>query len=86
MGGISSYIAFIVLIPLAFVSRFPRELRVGWWALSWGILWNIQVHVFGSGIEDVSRFGIIHIPLAIFLVISGLYLAFRARQTLKQIG
>ncbi len=82
-GEISGYIAVVVLIPLAFVARFPRELRVGWWALAWGILWNIQVHVFGFGIEDVSWFEIIHIPLAIFLVVSGLYLALRAQQARK---
>ena len=83
VGEITGYVALVVLSPLAFVARFPRELRVGWWTLAWAILWNIQAQVFGSGIEFVRWFEIIHIPLAIFLVVSGLYLALRAQQARK---
>ena len=34
-------------------------------------------HIFGMGIKDVRWFEMVHIPLAIFLVVSGMYLAQR---------
>lgn len=78
-GWVGEDAAFItiVLVVLAFWARFPGELRVGWWTLGWSILWNVQAHIFGRGIADVRWFEMVHIPLAIFLVVSGMYLAQR---------
>ena len=73
-GDLTGYISIVVLIPLAFAARFPKELRIGWWTVLWVVVWNVQAHVFGYGIEDVRWFEIIHIPLALFILAFGLYL------------
>ena len=44
LGEVSGNVT-IFLVILAFLARFPRELRVGWWALGWSLLWNVQVWV-----------------------------------------
>ena len=79
-GELTGYIAIVVLIPLAFMARFPKELRIGWWTVFWVVVWNVQGHVFGYGIEDVRWFEIIHIPLALFILAFGLYLVTLAQR------
>ena len=49
---------------MGFLARFPRRLRIGWWTVLLAILWNVQAHVFGYGIEDVRWFEMVHIPVA----------------------
>lgn len=80
VGELSGYFGILVLIPLAFRAQFPRETRIGWWTVGWVALWNVQAHVFGYGIEDIRWSEMVHIPLAIFLILSGMYLATRAHQ------
>ncbi len=41
--------------------------------------------MFGYGIEDFRWFEMIHIPLAIFLILSGMYLATRAHQVVRAV-
>ena len=74
------------LVFLAFFARFPRDLRAGWWALAWSLLWNIQVWVIGDGIRDEPRLEMIHIPVGIFLVVSGMFLAYRCLNVLRSSG
>ena len=85
-GEFSGFIIVVVLIPLALAARFPRELRMGWWTVAWAVLWNLQAHVFGYGIEDVRWFAMIHVPLALFLLAMGLHLASRAHRGIKESG
>ena len=35
------------------------------------VIWNIQAHVFGYGIEDVAWFGMLHVPLAFIIFGAG---------------
>ena len=45
---------------------------MGWWTLVLALVWNLQAHVFGYGIEDFRWMTMVHIPLA--LIIFGLAL------------
>ena len=82
LGEISGGIILIILTPLAFLARFPRRLGLGWWTLGLGILWNVQAHLFGYGIEDVKWFEMIHIPLAFIIFGIALYLTWSCHKGL----
>jgi len=73
----------ILLVVLAFLARFPGELRIGWWALAWSVLWNVQVWIVGDGIKEDRWLEMIHIPLGMFLVVSGMFLAYRCLNVLR---
>ena len=81
-GEIMGIAILIILTPLAFLARFPRRLRVGWWTLGLAAVWNIQAHVFGYGIEDVAWFGMLHVPLAFIIFGLGLYLPWHSHRAL----
>ena len=51
VGTIAGFVAIVPFI-LALTARFPRELKLGWWTFAWALLWNVQGHIFGFGIED----------------------------------
>ena len=83
-GELTGYLVVVVLIPLGFIARFPRQLRMGWWTVGLAILWNVQVHVFGFGIEEFGRwFEMLHIPTAFAVLLLALYLTVRARTAIK---
>ena len=81
-GELTGYVLLVVLIPLGFLARFPRGMRMGWWAVGLAILWNLQTHVFGYGIEDFRWFEMLHIPAAFGALFLALYLTYRARNAL----
>jgi hypothetical protein len=41
------------------------------------VLWNVQAHMLGYGIEDFRWFDMIHIPLAFRVLLLTLYLIMR---------
>ena len=67
MGTYAGIMVLLVLTPLGFLGRFPKEWRIGWLTLVLAILWNVQAHVFGFGIRDERTLAMVHIPVA-FLV------------------
>ena len=69
----------IVLIPIAFLARFPRHLRIGWWTVLLAVLWNVQTWVLGDGIQDTRWFEMVHIPLAFGILLLALYLTIQTR-------
>ena len=82
-GELAGYILVVVLVPLAFLARFPRTLRMGWWTVALALIWNIQAHVFGFGIADVRWFEMIHIPLALGIFGLALYLTGKAHRAVR---
>ena len=81
-GQILGIAIVVILTPLAFLARFPRRLRSGWWTLGLGVLWIIQAEVLGYGIEDVGWLEMVHIPLAFIIFGLALYLTWRAHRAL----
>ena len=79
-GEMTGYVVVVILIPLGFLARFPRRLRIGWWTVLLAILWNVQGHVFGYGIEDVRWFEMVHIPAAFGVLLLALYLVVQTRR------
>ena len=77
-GELTGYVVTVVLIPLGFLARFPRSLGVGWWTVLLAVLWNLQAHLLGYGIEDVRWFEMLHIPVAFGVLLLALYLTVRA--------
>ena len=82
VGDILGIAILVILTPLAFLARFPRRPSVGWWTLGLAVIWNIQAHVFGRGIEDVGRFEMLHVPLALIIFGVALYLTQQAHRAL----
>ena len=82
VGDILGIVILVILTPLAFLARFPRRLSMGWWSLGLAVVWNIQSHVFGRGIEDVGWFEMLHVPLALIIFGLGLYLTWYAHRAL----
>jgi len=74
MGEISGIVVFVVGIPLAFLARFRKEWKIGWLTVILAVMWNIQAHVLGFGIEDVRWLEMIHIPVAFVIFGLALYL------------
>ena len=81
-GEILGIVILVILTPLAFLARFPRRMRVGWRTLVLAVIWNIQAHVFGFGIEDVGWFEMVHVPLALIIFGVALYLTQQAHRAL----
>ena len=73
----------LVGIPLAFLAHFPRRLWIGWLTVLLAVLWNVQAHVLGYGIEEFRWFEMLHIPLAFGILLLALYLTARARAALR---
>ena len=73
---------FVAIVPflLTLRAKFPRALRLGWWTFAWALLWNIQGHVLGFGIEDERWLEMIHIPVALLLLAWGMVLAHTAHR------
>lgn len=82
VGEILGIAILVIITPLAFLARFPRRLGMGWWTLGLAVVWNIQAHVFGYGIEDVEWFEMVHVPLALIIFGLGLYLTWYAHRAL----
>ena len=82
-GELTGYVLVVVLIPLGFFARFPRRLGMGWWAVGLALLWNLQTHVFGYGIEETRWFEMLHIPTAFGALFLALFLTIRARSALR---
>ena len=74
----------VILTPLAFLARFPRRLRAGWWTLGLSVVWLIQAHVLGYGIEDVGWLEMLHVPLAFIILGLALYLTWQAHRALTR--
>ena len=75
LGEISGIVVLVILTPLGFLARFPRRWRIGWLTLVLAVVWNIQAHVFGYGIEDERTLEMVHIPTAFLIFGLALYLA-----------
>ena len=75
LGAISGYVVLVILTPLGFLARWPRGWQIGWLTLVLGVLWNIQAHVLGFGIEDERSLQMVHIPVAFLIFGLALYLA-----------
>ena len=69
LGGISGIVILVILTPLGFLARWPSGWQIGWLTLVLAILWNIQAHVFGYGIEDERSLEMVHIPVAFLILI-----------------
>lgn len=82
-GELTGYFVLVALIPLGFFARFPRRLRMGWWTVLLAVLWNVQTHVLGFGIEYVRWLEMVHIPTAFVILLLALYLTVRARSALR---
>ena len=82
LGEISGGVMLIILTPLAFFALFPRRPGLCWWTLGLAVLWNIQAHVFGSGISYVRWFEMIHIPLAFIIFGIALFLTWSSHKGL----
>ena len=82
LGELAGYVV-VIMIPLAFLARFPRHLRIGWLTVLLAVLWNVQAHLLGYGIEEWSWFEMIHIPTAFLILALALYLTGRAHKALK---
>ena len=74
LGVASELFTLVILTPLGFLARFPRKWRVGWQTLALAVVWNIQAHVFGYGIEDERTLEMVHIPVAFLIFGFALYL------------
>jgi hypothetical protein len=81
-GDVGVLVGFVAILPFLITlrARFPRELRLGWWTFAWALLWNVQSHVVGFGIEDERWWEIIHIPVALLLLAWGMVLAHTAHR------
>ncbi len=86
MGTISGIIVLFVLTPLGFLGRFPKEWQLGWLTLILAILWNVQGHVFGFGIEDERTLEMVHIPVAFLIFGLALHLFGRTWRLLLRRG
>ena len=75
LGSISGIGVLVIVTPLGFLAKFPKEWRIGWLTLVLGVLWNIQAHVFGYGIKDERTLEMVHIPVAFLIFAMALYLA-----------
>ena len=75
LGSISGIVVLVLLTPLGFLARFPKAWRIGWLTLALGILWNVQAHVLGYGIEDERTLAMVHIPVAFLVFGFALFLA-----------
>ena len=82
-GELTGFILVVVLIPLGFLARFPSSLHIGRWTIVLALLWNLQTHVFGYGIEDARWMEMIHIPTAFGILLLGLYLTTQAWRAVK---
>ena len=82
IGEVSGIVVLVVLTALGCLARFPKEWRIGWFTLGLGVLWNIQAHVFGYGIEDERTLEMVHIPGAFLVFGLALYLAGKTRGAL----
>ena len=83
LGSAIGLILIVILIPLAFLAKFPGRMRIGWWTVFLAVLWNVQAHVLGFGIEDTRWLAMIHIPVAFVILGLGLYLTLRTYGSLK---
>ena len=85
-GSLVGLILLVILIPLAFLGKFPKRMRIGWWTVGLAVLWNVQAHIIGFGIADERWLEMIHIPLAFVLLGLGTYLAGKAYVALRGRG
>ena len=83
VGDITGVVLVFVLIPLGFLAGFPRRLRIGWWTVLLAVLWNVQAHVLGYGIEGARWLVVLHIPTAFGILFLALYLTVRAKSGLR---
>lgn len=84
LGQLIGLVLLVILIPLAFLARFPRGMRIGWWTVLLAVLWNVQAHVLGFGIEEIRWFEMIHIPFAFLILGLGIFVTFKAYGTLRE--
>ena len=83
-GELTSYILVAVVVPLAFIARFPSGRRIAWWTVLLAAMWFVQAHLLGYGIERIGRWlAMVHIPMAFALLFLALYLTGRARAEVK---
>lgn len=83
-GELTSYILVVVVVPLAFIARFPSGQRIAWWTVLLAAMWFVQAHLLGYGIERIGRWlAMVHIPMAFALLLLALYLTGRARAEVK---
>ena len=84
VGALAGLVLLVVLIPLAFVARFPRRMQIGWWTVLLAVLWNLEAHVIGFSIGDSRWLAMAHIPPAIMGFGLGLYLVAGAYGAVRQ--
>ena len=82
-GSLIGLILLVILIPLAFLAKFPGRMRFGWWTVGLAVVWNIQAHLIGFSIGEARWLEMIHIPLAFGLLGLGAYLAGKAYVALR---
>lgn len=83
-GEIAGFLTIIPLVPLAFMAKFPKGLKMGWWTVAWAVLWNVQGHVLGYGIADVRWLAMVHVPVAFAILGLGAWLTGRAWGVVKR--
>jgi hypothetical protein len=74
LGDLSMILAVLVLLPLAFLARFPRSLRIGLLTAVLAVLWIVQ-YFLGDFIGQVRWLAILHVPNAFLMFGLALFLA-----------
>ena len=85
VADISLLVVALIITPLAFLARFPRNLRMGWLTLALAVLWLAQ-HSTGFELENTRWLEMIHIPLGLGIFGLALYLAGKAHRTVSRRG
>jgi len=82
VADISLLVVVLIITPLAFVARFPRNLRMGWLTLDLAVLWFVQ-YILGYSIENDRWIEMIHIPLGLIIFGLALYLTAKAHGAVR---
>ena len=82
-GELTSYLLVVAVVPLAFVARYPSR-RIAWWTVALAVIWFVQAHLLGYGIQQIGReLTMVHIPTAFLLLLLALYVTQRSRAELQ---
>ena len=82
VADISLLVVGLIITPLAFLARFPKAKRIGWFTLALALLWFGQWAI-GWEIENARWVEQIHIPLGLIIFGLALYLTAKAHGLVK---
>ncbi len=74
----------LIITPLSYLARFPRELRMGHLTVFLAVLWIVQWTLGSAITEDNERWvATLHIPNAFLIFGLGLYLTGKAHRAVR---